>query len=161
MSSKPIEVKNRDIPTLADVNRIMQEINMLEERIQWQEEKMKSISARRPKNVPGAARRPRGLDEPLIALAELNDEDRRLLKSYILQIRRTKRIIEDIESQSMRTFVRLKYVCKDSDARIMKNLGISKRGFYRAKKCVEDAPCMAAVKWQERFILSEGKPEQA
>lgn len=161
MSREPAEINNRDIPALADIRRVMQEIQMLEERIHWQEEKMQSISARRMKNTPGGSRTPRGLDEPFAALSELNDEDRKLCKSYVLQVRKTKRIIENIESQSMRTFVRLKYVCQEPDTRIMKSLHMSKRGFYRAKRCVEEAPCMAAVKWQERYILQEDLPAGA
>ena len=53
----------------------------------------------------------------------------------------------------MRTFVVMKYVMDVSDSEIRRELNMTKHGFYRARKCVEEASCMAAVKWQERYIL--------
>ena len=47
----------------------------------------------------------------------------------------------------------MRYVMQISDAEIRRELNMSRRGFERAKKCVETAPSMAAVKWQERYIV--------
>lgn len=157
---RPVEIRNRDIPLLAGVTLVMQEVKRTENRRKWQRERMDSIRAQQAERTRGNA--PRGLDEAFAALSELDEEHREMCKSYVLQIRKARRIIEGIESRSMRAFVEMKYVDEEPDIKVMKALRMSRRGFERAKKCVEDAPCMAAVKWQERYILAaEDRPEAA
>lgn len=53
----------------------------------------------------------------------------------------------------MRTFVMMKYVMDVPDVKIRQELNMTWRGFDRARRAVEDAPSMAAVKWQERYIV--------
>lgn len=151
---KPVEVRNADIPLLADVSRLIEEIRQTEKDLEWARERMRHIRSPTHSGSGGGGRVPRGLDEGFAALAELEDEYNRQLKACTRQLRRAKRIIEDIESRSMRTFVRMKYVSFESDKLIMKSLGMSRRGFARARNAVENAPCMSAVKWQERYILT-------
>lgn len=148
---RPVEIRNRDIPLLAGVTLAVQEVKRTENRRKWQRERMNSIRARQAERVPGSG--PRGLDEAFAALSELDEEHNELCKSYVRQIRKAQRIIEGIENRSMRVFVEMKYIDDEPDTKVMKALRMSRRGFERAKKCVEEAPCMAAVKWQERYIL--------
>lgn len=150
---KPTVVKNRDILVLADVQRLKQEIHYIEQRRKWQRERMFSIQSQPLSGMPGGGT-PKGLDEAYAALAELEEELVSLLKTYKRRVKRSDQIIEGIESGTMRTFVRMKYVYNVSDTEIRRRLSISRRGFERAKMAVESAPCMAAVKWQERYILA-------
>lgn len=156
-TKEPVKVHNKDILLLADITRIMQEIREIERRKEWQREQLYSIRAQRISGMPGGGSAPRGLDEGFAALSELDDEHNQLLKSYVRTVRKADSILENIESATMRAFVRMKYVSGASDVKIRDTLGISRRGFSRAKECIESAPCMAAVKWHERYILDDSE----
>lgn len=153
-AKKSVEVRNSDIPLLADLTRIKEEIVQTEKDIEWARERMRHIRSPTNNGSGGGRGVPRGLDEGFAAIADLEDEYNRKLKTYKRLQKRTDRIIDDIESRSMRTFVRMKYVSFDPDKTIMKSLNMSRRGLDRAKKAVEKASCMKAVKWQERYILA-------
>ena len=148
---RPVEIRNKDIPLLADIFCIMQDIKQLEQRREWQQDRMFNITQHLT-GMPGGGS-PRGLDEAFALLSEIDDEHKQRCKEYTRQLRRAQKILNNIESRSMRTFVVMKYVMDVSDSEIRRELNMTKHGFYRARKCVEEAPCMAAVKWQERYIL--------
>ena len=145
------EIQNRDIPLLSDVLSIMQEITRLEQLQSWERDRMVHIT----QVLTGMPRggQARGLDDAVAVLDEITREHQERCKDYARQLRRAQRIINEIESRSMRTFVLMRYVMQISDAEIRRELNMSRRGFERAKKCVETAPSMAAVKWQERYIV--------
>lgn len=151
MDDRSIEVKNKDIPLLASTLSIMQAICHIEERREWQKDRLYNITQHLT-GMPGG-NYPRGLDEAFSALSELDDEHKQRCKEYVRQLKKVQKILNSIESQTMRIFVELKYVMDVPDVEIRDNLNMSKHGFYRAKECIESAPCMAAVKWQERYIL--------
>lgn len=153
-SGEPVKVKNKDIPLLADIFCIMQDVKQIEERRLWQQDRMTSLSQHLT-GMPGGGGMPRGLDDAYALLSEIEDEDKQRCKEYARKLRKAQRILNGIESQSMRTFVKMKYVMNASDVDIRRELNMTKHGFYRARKCVEDAPCMAAVKWQERYIVTK------
>ena len=92
-------------------------------------------------------------EKDFAALSEIDTEHEKKCKDYMRKLRKAQKILNGIESQSMRTFVQMKYVMDLPDTEIRKELNLSKHGFYRARQCIESAPCMAAVKWQERYIL--------
>jgi len=151
MDERTTEVNNKDIPVLADTLSIMQAIYNIEVRRQWQRDRMSNIS----QHLTGmpSAHYPHGLDEAFSALSELDTEHKQHCRQYVRQLKKIEKILNSIESMSMRIFVEMKYVMDVPDTEIRNNLNMSKRGFYRAKECIESAPCMAAVKWQERYIL--------
>lgn len=151
MEAEPIKVRNKDIPLLADIFYIMQEIKQIEQRREWQQERMFNITQHLT-GMPGGGT-PKGLDEAFALLAEIDDEHKQKCKDYARQLRKAQRILNGIESRSMRAFVVMKYVMDAPDTEIMRELNMTKHGFYRARAAVEDAACMAAVKWQERYIL--------
>lgn len=158
LGGEPVKVQNRDIPLLADIYNIMQDIQGLEERRGWQAERMYHIT-QYLSGMPGGGT-PKGLDEAFAALAEIDDEHKRCCKTYVRQMRKAQKILRSIESHTMRTFVTMKYVMDTPDTEIRKKMHMSRRGFERARKCIETAPCMAAVKWQERYILVSEKEDQ-
>lgn len=147
-------VENEDIPILTNVLSIMQEITRLEQLQSWERDRMVHIT----QTITGMPRggQARGLDDAVAALDEIAREHLEQCRNYALQLRRAQRILNGIESQSMRAFVLLRYVMHVSDAEIRRNLNMTRRGFERAKNSVESAPRMSAVKWQERFFLREG-----
>ena len=52
----------------------------------------------------------------------------------------------------MRSFVILKYMRNMPDIKIRKELNMTRRALEQAKECVENATCMAAVEWKERYV---------
>ena len=143
-SNEPVRVRNKDIPLLANIFNIMQDIRQIEERL--------FNITQHLTGMPGTGT-PKGLDEAFALLSEIDDEHKQRCKEYARQLRKAQKILNDIESHTMRTFVTMKYVMNVSDSEIRRELNMTKHGFYRARQCVESAPCMAAVKWQERYIL--------
>ena len=51
----------------------------------------------------------------------------------------------------------MKYVMGLQDGEIRQQLNMTRWGFDRARRSVEDAPDMASVKWRERYILGPEK----
>lgn len=149
---KPVVIRNRDIPLLADVLSIMQEISHIEERRDWQRDRMLNITQHLT-GMPGGGRNPKGLDEAFAQLSELDEEHERRCKDYVRQLKAAQKILNGIESRSMRAFVIMKYVMDVPDSEIRQELNMTRTGFNRARRCVESADCMAMVKWQERYIL--------
>ena len=150
---EPVEVQNKDIPLLSEVLCIMQDIRQLEQRREWQQDRMINITQHLT-GMPGGGS-PKGFEEAFAILSEIESEHEKRVKDYARQLRKAQKILNGIESRTMRTFVTMKYVMDVSDTEIRKELNLTRRGFDRARRCVETAPCMAAVKWQERYILRD------
>ena len=149
-----VAVNNADIPLLADVFSIMQEINQIEKRREWQQDRMFNITQHLT-GMPHSGGSPKGFDDTIALLSELEEEHEQRCKDYVRQLKEAQRILNSIESRSMRTFVMMKYIMNSPDVEIRKELNMTRRGFERARNCVESAPCMAAVKWRERYIVTE------
>jgi hypothetical protein len=150
----PVQVQNKDIPLLSDVLCIMQDVRGIEMRREWQKDRMYNIT-QHLSGMPGGSGGPKGLDDSFSKLSELETEHEQRCKDYTRQLKRAERILNSIESQSMRTFVMMKYVMDTPDTEIRRELNMSRRGFERARKCIESAPNMSLVKWKERYILAE------
>lgn len=148
----PVKVRNRDIPLLADVLSIMQEVREIEERREWQHARMFSIT-QHITGMPGGGGPTKGLDDAFSMLSEIDEEHEKRCCEYVKKLRSAESILNGIEDHAMRAFVTMKYIMNAPDAEIQRELGITRRGFDLARKCVEDAPCMAAVKWRARYIL--------
>lgn len=149
----PVYVQNRDIPFLAEIPCIMQEICQLEKQRDWQRDRMFSITQHLTA-MPRGGGLPRGLEDGFAMLSEIDSRHEARCKEYVRHLRRAEKIMNEIESQTMRTFVMMKYIMDISDKEIRDELNMTRRGFDRARKAVESAPSMAQVKWQERYIIA-------
>ena len=155
--SKPVVVRNRDIPLLAGVLYIVQEIRMLEVRRDWQRDMMYNIT-QHLSAMPHGGGLPRGLDSAFAELSEIDAEHEARCKQYVRQLRKAEHILNGITSQTMRTFVLMRYVMDRPDTEIRDQLNMTRRGFDRARTAVESASCMAQVRWQERYIFASNTP---
>lgn len=149
-----VRVRNKDIPLLADIFCIMQEVCAIEHRRDWQRDRMYKIT-QAINGMPGGGSVPHGLDEAFAKLAEIDEEHEKSCKEYVRQLRAAERILNGIPSRSMRAFVLMKYVMDVPDVEIRQELNLTRRGFDRARRCIEEADNMSAVKWPERFILGK------
>lgn len=155
-SKKPVVIRNRDIPILADVLPTMQLVNQTEKRLDWQHDRILSIT-QHISGMPGSGFLPRGLEDAFAMLEEAGEAHESQLKQYLHELRTAERVLNGIESRSMRAFVVMKYVMDVPDAEIRRELNISERRFDRARKAIEGAECMANVVWREQYILSQPK----
>ncbi len=153
-NGKAIVVRNRDIPLLADILYIMQEVCAIEQRRDWQKERMYNITQHLT-GMPGRSGGATGLDEAFALLSEIDEEHEERCKEYVQQLKEAQRILNDIESRSMRSFVVMKYVMGMQDTEIRQELNLTRRAFEKAKRSIEDADCIANVRWQERYILTK------
>lgn len=151
-----VVVRNRDIPPLAEVLPIMQEICHIEELRDWQRDRMLNIT-QHITGMPGGGGMPKGLDEAFAMLSELDEEHEQRCRDYVRQLKAAQKILNGIESRSMRAFVTMKYVMDAPDTEIRDALNMTRTGFNRARRCVESAECMAAVRWREKYILENVK----
>ena len=152
-NAKPVKIANRDIPLLREVLPIMQNINQTERLREWQSERMTKITAGLS-GMPGGGGR-KGLDDALSVLDELERNQIKACSEYGRILRRAQGVLNQIQSISMRAFVMMKYVMGIPDAEIRRELGMTRRGFERALRAVQNAPDMASVKWQEKYILEQ------
>lgn len=149
-------VNNADIPLLADVLCIMQDVCQIEQRREWQQERMHNITQHLTGTVHGGGAK-KGLDEAIALLSELDEEHEKLCIDYIRLLKEAQRILDGIESRSMRTFVMMKYVMHLPDKEIRKELNMTRWRFNMARNSVETAWCMADVKWKEYYVAAEKK----
>ena len=94
----------------------------------------------------------KGLDEAFAKLAELDEDYATMCNTYADTVRAANEILHSIKSPSMRSFVILKYMRNMPDIKIRKELNMTRRALEQAKECVENATCMAAVEWKERYV---------
>ena len=151
-----VVVRNRDIPLLADVFPIMQEIRALEQRRLWQRERMTSLSQRLT-GMPGRSGTPKGLDDAFAQLSEIDEEHERRCRDYVRQMKSAQRILNGIKSESMRAFVLMRYVMNLSNREIMRELCMTEWRFNQSRRSIENAENMACVIWRERFITGDVK----
>lgn len=151
---EPRIIKNRDIPLLSRVLYVMQDVCRLETRHEWQRERMYNIT-QKITGMPGGKGQPSGFDAAFAALDELCDEQRGRISAYMQELKTAERIINSIESRTMRTFVVMMYVdCLPPD-KVRKELCMTEWGFRRARDSVEQAPDMQSVVWREKYIVEE------
>ena len=156
----PAVIYNRDIPILADVLSMMQTVNQIERRRDWQRDRLTHITQNLT-GMPGGGGEPKGLDHAFSILDELDREQEEECRGYARQLKKAQKILNGIESQSMRAFVTMKYVMGCTAKEIRQELNMTEWGFRRASLSVENASCMALVKWQEKYILAQPEQNQA
>lgn len=147
-------VKNKDIPLLARVLGIMQDVVSIENRIEWQRERMYSITSHM-NGMPGGKGVPTGLDAALAVIDGLEGTYQEKVRSYMRELRNAEKILNSIPSESMRTFVTMVYVDDLPQEFVKKELNLSRRSFERARAAIENAESMAQVVWRERFIVEK------
>lgn len=151
---RPVIIRNRDIPLLMDILPIMQEVCQIERQRDWQRDRMANIT-QHITGTPGGGGMPKGLDEAFALLSELDEDQEARCREYVRKLKKAEAILNGIKSQGMRTFVIMRYVMDVPGAKIRQELNMTRRGFDRARRVVEDAECMTAVKWHDRFTLSK------
>ena len=150
---KPVKIRNQDIPLLREVLSAMQSVCQAEQLREWQRGRMLKITASLS-GMPGGGER-KGFDDALSTLEDLGNDQIRACKEYSQSLRQAQRVLNEIENRNMRAFVMMKYIMGVSDTEIRRELGMTRRGFDRAIHAVQDAPDMASVKWQEKYILEQ------
>lgn len=145
-------IKNADIQILTQIHSIMTQVTYIERQRLWEQERMGYIS-QHLSGMPGGGAMPRGLDEAFARLAEIDDEHAKRCKVYVRQLKKAQKILNSIENINMRTYVMMRYIFRASDTEIRKELNMTRRGIERARKCIEEAPDMGAVKWHDRYII--------
>lgn len=153
---EPTVVRNRDIPVLCDILPVMQLVCATERSLDWQHDRMTSMS-QHISGMPGGGTLPQGLDEAFARLYEAGEDHGKELMQYNKELREAEKILNGIESRSMRAFVMLKYVWDVPDAEIRRELNMTEWGFNRARKAIEEAENMGMVVWRERYILTQEK----
>lgn len=145
------KVRNRDLPLLAEVFDAMQLVTRTEELRDWQQARAAKITA----HLTGMPRSggAQGLDGVIAALDELDRDQAEACREYAMRLRHAQRILNGIESLSMRSFVLMRYVMHLPEAEIRRELNMTRWGYDRARRSVEEAPDMASVTWRERYIL--------
>ena len=86
-SKGPVVVKNRDIPLLANVLSIMQEVSALERRREWQRERLYNITS----HLTGMPRGGSGgnlFDNVFSELSTLDEDHEKKIKQYMRELRR-------------------------------------------------------------------------
>lgn len=149
---KPVAVHNNDIPLLSDILCIMQEIRIAEEQRQFQRDRMQNVTQHLT-GMPGGHGVPKGLDDAFSVLSEIEEQHEGLCREYARKIKQAQAILNGIKSQSMRTFVLLKYVFDVPDTEIREELNMTRRGFDKARIAVETAPDMRSVQWREKYVV--------
>lgn len=145
-------IKNRDILLLSHVLYTMQDVSSLERRLAWQQERLYSVT-QNLSGMPSGKGPAKGFDSVYAAMDGLNDEQREKLLAYTKELEQAEKIINGIESRTMRTFVLLMYVDGLSPEKVREELNMSEWGFRKARDCIEKAPDMESVIWQERYVL--------
>lgn len=152
-TQEPRIIRNRDIPLLSRVLYVMQDVCSLETRQEWQRERMFNIT-QKITGMPGAKGQPNGFDAAYAALDELCDEQKGRIAAYVRELKAAEKIINEIPSRTMRTFVLMMYVDELPAATIQQELNMTRWGFERAREMIEQADCMANVKWREKYVIS-------
>lgn len=143
-------VKNKDLVTLSRVKAMEAEIQALEEREAWQRERMQKITATLT-GVPGGGGGKRGMDDALSALEELENDHKRLIKSYTRLVRKAEGALCRVQSQEIRAIVRLCYMDGATDRSAWEALGITRYRLESAKRAIESAESLEAVRWADRL----------
>ena len=155
-ASETRAIANKDIPLLARIKYIMQDIQSLEERIEWQYDRMFSVTARLS-GMPGGKGMPSGFDAAFAAISELSDLHKAQLQRYTKELKKAQKILSGIESPTMRTFVTMLYVDDAPATAVREKLGMTEYGFKRARDAVEKAGSMKSVVWHERYFLVDSE----
>lgn len=153
-AQKPRIIKNRDIPLLARVLYVMQDVCSLEKRREWQRERLFSITQNLT-GMPNGKGMPSGFDAAFAAIDGINEEHQEQIAAYTRELKAAEKIINSIPSRTMRTFVIMLYVENMPAATVQRELNMTRRGFENARNAIEQAQDMASVVWRERYYVEK------
>ena len=148
------KVRNRDIPLLTKIFYILKEAESVERRGEWTYERLFNITRRMTGMPIGGGNAP-GMDGTLAEVEELNRIYGERLQECVHTLKEAERILNSIESSTMRTFVQMYYIDDISKAEIMRELNMTEWKFNQARQKIEEAESMGKVAWRERFCLVE------
>jgi len=154
MAQKPRIIKNRDIPLLSRVLYAMQDVCSLENRSMWQRERLFHMT-QTITGMPSGKGPASGFDAVYVAIDGLNEECREQLITYTKELEEVERIINGIQSRTMRTFVIMMYVDALPPEKVREELNMTEWNFRKARDSVEKAPNMRSVVWHEKYITEE------
>lgn len=143
-------VRNRDIILIQSVRYIKLDIESLEERQAWENQRLFHITQNLASVVVKGGSS-WGMDEAMATLQELSYKHEQTMKLYKRTLGQAERIINQIPSRQMRTLVTMLYLDGASDNDARKALGMSRWVFENARNTVENAERMADVKWHDRY----------
>lgn len=142
-------VKNKDIQLLQRVNLLKLDVISLEKRVKWERDRLSNISQHL--SASGGGGREHGMDESFAAMSEAEERHRLLVKTYTHEIKKAERIIDSIASHQMRTMVTMLYLDNVADSAVRSVLHMSRWAYDSAKAAIENAACMADVRWNDRY----------
>lgn len=149
-------VRNQDIPLLTQIFYILKEAESVERRGEWTYERLYNITRRMTGMPIGGGNAP-GMDGTLAEVEELNRIYGDRLQECVKALKDAERILNGIESQTMRTFVQMYYIDDISKAEIMRELNMTEWKFNKARENIENAENMKKVVWKEKFCILENE----
>ena len=149
-------VRNQDIPLLTQIFYILKEAESVERRGEWTYERLFNITRRMTGMPIGGGNAP-GMDGTLAEVEELNRIYGDRLQECVKALKDAERILNGIESQTMRTFVQMYYIGDISKAEIMRELNMTEWKFNKARENIENAENMKKVVWKEKFCILENE----
>ena len=149
-------VRNQDIPLLTQIFYILKEAESVERRGEWTYERLFNITRRMTGMPIGGGNAP-GMDGTLAEVEELNRIYGDRLQECVKALKDAERILNGIESQTMRTFVQMYYIDDISKAEIMRELNMTEWKFNKARENIENAESMKKVVWKEKFCILENE----
>ena len=149
-------VRNQDIPLLTQIFYILKEAESVERRGEWTYERLFNITRRMTGMPIGGGNAP-GMDGTLAEVEELNRIYGDRLQECVKTLKDAERILNGIESQTMRTFVQMYYIDDISKAEIMRELNMTEWKFNKARENIENAENMKKVVWKEKLCILKKK----
>lgn len=153
-SGKEIVVQNADIIVLQRIFYAMQDVCAMEDRCQWEEDRLFHITQHLSHTSGGGEKK--GLDDGIISRMEAKDNYRSQLRQYQAELEEAEKILSSIKNPNMRTFVTLLYVLMLPGEEVRKRLNMTEYGFKKARKAIEDAESMQTAEWADRYVLANG-----
>lgn len=140
------EIRNRDIRLIENVRPLMQMIVSMEQRREWEKMRLGNITTHFSL-TPGGGGSFRKMDDALIRIEELADSHAAKVAQYTRMVKKCEAMILDIPSMQGQSFVIMRYLDGKSDADVRAVLNMGRYQYENMKRAVEDAACLADVKW--------------
>lgn len=142
-------IKNKDCLLLMRIFDIMQEVVSLENRSQWQDDRIRAIT-RWMTGIHGGGGLPQGMDGTISELYELNGMYGERLQGYVRELKNAERILNGIPFEKARTFVRMYYIDGISQNQIILELNMTRYEFNHLREDIESAEDMQHVRWNKK-----------
>lgn len=151
-------IRNRDVILIWEIQDIEIEVESMEGRRSWLNDRMYSTT-RWVSGMPGGGSGKSGFADIMAQIAETDERYIETMKLLNRKRRKAERILKSIACQSMRTFVTMYYRDHAEKKTVMEKMRLTEWGFRRARESIESAASMAGVTWKEKMIL-EGQEDE-